>query len=537
MGRKVRYVGIAVIVLLLVLISLPFLINANEFRPMLESQLSQALGRPVKVGDLKLSPLSGGVVAADLSIADDPAFSHAPFVSARSMRIGVEIWPFISARKLNVTQITIEGPQIALLQSRAGLWNFSKLGTSPSQTPSAPSGGKLDLSVKLVKISGGRVSLGQAGGTSKPIALENVNIELQNFSPTSVMPFSFTASVAGGGDVKVKGKAGPINQTDTVLTPVEVTLNVSKLDLAGSQLMAPASGIAGLVSLDGSAGSNGQSLQVNGRLRAEKVKLVRNGSPAGRPVEFDFTAAYDLGKRSGVLSHGDIHIGAAQAALTGTFAMRGESTVLNMNFNGPNMPVPELEAMLPAMDIVLPKGSSLQGGSAEARLNVQGPTDRIVSSGAIGLRNTRLAGFNMGSAMSTVARFAGIQAGSNTEIQSFSTNVRMGPEGTTADNIQLIVPALGSMTGAGTISASHALNFTMRATVQVAGGVMSMIGQSGGTTVPFFIQGTSSDPVFRPDVKGLAAANSKGLERMGIDAAKKSGGGVLGGFLDGLKRK
>ncbi len=521
MGRTARYVGIAVIVLLLVLLSLPFLINANEFRPMLESQLSQALGRPVKVGDLKLSLLSGGVAAADLSIADDPAFSQAPFVSAKSMRIGVELWPFISARKLNVTEIKIEGPQIALLQNRAGVWNFSKLGANQAQTPSAPSSGKLDLSVKQVTISGGRVSLGQAGGNSKPMALENVNIELQNFSPASIMPFSLTASVAGGGEVKIKGKAGPINQTDTVLTPVEVTLNVSKLDLSGSQLTTPASGMAGLVSLDGSVGSNGQSLHVKGR---------------GRPVEFDFIAAYDLRNRSGALSHGDIHIGAAQAALTGTFAIRGESAVLNMNFDGPNMPVSELEAMLPALDIVLPKGSSLQGGSTGAKLAVQGPTDRLVVNGTIGLRNTRLAGFNLGSAMSTVAKFAGIQAGSNTDIQSFSTNMRMAPEGMTAESIQLIVPALGSMTGAGTISASHALNFTMRATVQIAGGVMSMIGQSGGTTVPFFIQGTSSNPVFRPDVRGIAAANSNALERMGIDAAKKRSG-ILGGFLDGLKKK
>jgi hypothetical protein len=320
------------------------------------------------------------------------------------------------------------------------------------------------------------------------------------------------------------------------LTPVEVTLNVSNLDLAGSHLTAPGSGIAGLVSLDGNAGSNGQSLQVKGRLKAEKIKLVRGGSPAGRPVEFDFTTAYDLGNRSGALSRGDVHIGSAQASLTGTFAIRGESAVLNMNFYGPTMPVSELEAMLPAVDIVLPKGSSLQGGSAGARLNVQGPTDRMVASGAIGLRNTRLAGFNMGSAMSTVAKFAGIQAGSNTDIQTFSTNIRMAPEGMNADNIQLIVPALGSMTGAGTISASHALNFTMRATVQIAGGVMSVIGQSGGTTVPFFIQGTSSDPVFRPDVKGMAAASSKKVEQMGIDAVKKQSG-ILGGFLDGLKKK
>jgi AsmA protein len=277
-------------------------------------------------------------------------------------------------------------------------------------------------------------------------------------------------------------------------------------------------------------------LQVKARLKAEKVKLVRNGSPAGRPVEFDFAAAYDLGNRSGALSHGDIHIGAAQATLTGTFAMRGESTVLNMNFYGPNMPVSELEAMLPAMDIVLPKGSSLQGGAAGARLAVQGPTDRLVASGTIGLRNTRLAGFNMGSAMSTVAKFAGIQAGSNTDIQTFSTNIRMAPEGVTADSIQLVVPALGSMTGAGTISASHAMNFTMRATLKVVGGMMAMVGQGGATTVPFFIQGTSSDPVFRPDVKGLAAANSGRMQQMGIDAAKKASG-VFGGLLDGLKKK
>ena len=539
MKRIARLVGIAVAVLLLVLISLAFLIDANQFRPTLESQLGMALGRPVKVGDLKLSILSGGVAAADLFIADDPAFSQAPFVSAKSMKIGVDLWQYISARKLNVTELTIERPQIALLQNPAGVWNFSRLGANVSSKPSpqsAASGGKLDLSVNLVKISGGRLSMGQANSKSKPMALENVDIELRNFSPTSIMPFSLTARVAGGGEVKIKGKAGPINQADTVLTPVEVSLHVAQLDLAGSGLTGPASGIAGLVSLDGSAGSDSKSLQVKGRIKAEKVKVVRGGSPGGRPVEFDFVAGYDLGTRSGTLSRGDIHIGSAQATLTGTFAMRGESTVLNMNFNGPSMAVSELEAMLPAVDIELPRGSSLQGGSASVRLAVQGPTDRLVSNGALGLHNTRLAGFSMGSAMSTVAKLAGIQAGQNTDIQSFTTNVRMAPEGMTADSIQLVVPSLGTLTGAGTIGASHALNFTMRATVQVAGGVMAMIGQSGGATVPFFIQGTSSNPVFRPDVKGLAAANSNKLQQMGIDAAKGRGG-VLGGILDGLKRK
>jgi AsmA protein len=57
-----------------------FLVDPNHFRPMLETELTRALGREVKLGDLKLSILSGSVTANDLSIADDPAFSRKPFV-------------------------------------------------------------------------------------------------------------------------------------------------------------------------------------------------------------------------------------------------------------------------------------------------------------------------------------------------------------------------------------------------------------------------------------------------------------------------
>jgi hypothetical protein len=92
------------------------------------------------------------------------------------------------------------------------------------------------------------------------------------------------------------------------------------------------------------------------------------------------------------------------------------------------------------------------------------------------------------------------------------------------------------LTGAGTIDASHALNFAMRATLQAAAGVLSVIGQGGGTAVPFFIHGTSSNPVFRPDVRGIASENAKTLERVGTDAAKKASG-IFGNLLDGIKRK
>src|SRR5579863_9347217 len=106
MKRIAKLLGIVIVLLIAVAVALPFLIDANRFRPLLQTKLSDALGRDVTLGSLQLSILSGGVTANDLSIADDPAFSKTPFVRAKSLAIGVDVMPLIFSRKLNVTGIT-----------------------------------------------------------------------------------------------------------------------------------------------------------------------------------------------------------------------------------------------------------------------------------------------------------------------------------------------------------------------------------------------------------------------------------------------
>ncbi|HSP05938.1 MAG TPA: hypothetical protein VLR94_02115, partial [Acidobacteriota bacterium] len=80
---------------------------------------------------------------------------------------------------------------------------------------------------------------------------------------------------------------------------------------------------------------------------------------------------------------------------------------------------------------------------------------------------------------------------------NFSSDVKMSPAGTEANNINLTVPAIGVLTGAGTVSPSNDLAFKMRADV-------------GGTAIPFGITGTSSNPKFTPDVKGIAGGLLQG---------------------------
>src|SRR5579871_2355810 len=131
MGRKILYiVGGVIALLVLVALILPFVINANQFRPQIESAADAALNRKVSIGNIALSILSGGVAVQDISVSDDPAFGTAPFLAAKSVNVSVELMPLIFSRALHVTGLTINEPQVNLLRSSSGTWNFSTLGAT-----------------------------------------------------------------------------------------------------------------------------------------------------------------------------------------------------------------------------------------------------------------------------------------------------------------------------------------------------------------------------------------------------------------------
>ncbi len=135
MNKKILKIAAIVIAALFVLaIALPLFINVNRFRPEIESNISAALGRNVTLGDLSLSILSGSVEANQLAIADDPKFSNTPFIQAKSLKVGVELMPLIFSKQINVTHLILEKPQIALLRTRDGVWNFSSLGAHAGDT-------------------------------------------------------------------------------------------------------------------------------------------------------------------------------------------------------------------------------------------------------------------------------------------------------------------------------------------------------------------------------------------------------------------
>jgi AsmA protein len=324
-----------------------------------------------------------------------------------------------------------------------------------------------------------------------------------------------SADLPGGGTLKLDGNAGPINPSDAALTPLEAKLVIKRLDLAASGFVDPGTGIAGLADLDGTLVSDGKAAHVSGTLKADKLKLAEKGTPASKPVELKYALDHTMQSQSGTLTQGDIAMGKAVAHLTGNYRSQGESTMLNMKLVGQSMPVDELQAMLPSVGVILPSGSALRGGTLSLDLGISGPADRLVVTGPVRLADTRLAGFDLGSKLSAISALSGkAPSGNDTSIQNLSTSLRAAPEGIRTDNINLNIPALGEVTGSGTISPGGALNFRMNANLSggAVTGVAQMAGLGGqGGSIPFLIQGTTSNPSFVPDVQGMASGALKGI--------------------------
>ena len=494
MSRSLKIIAIVVGVLIVLVLVAPFLIPVNQFRPTIEQKASAALGRKVEVGNLSLSLFSGALEADNLSIADDPKFSNSPFLTAKSVKVGVELMPLIFSKTLNVTNVTIDSPQVSLIRNAGGDWNYSSFGASaaksqtqappPAAKPSTPapassSSSGEEFSVQKLELKNGRITVGSTA-SQKRSTYDNVSVVASNVSLTSKFPVTVTADLPGGGNFKVDGTAGPVNQTNSVLTPLSAKLTVDSLNMASTGFLDPSAGLGGIIDLNATMESQNGVAETKGSAKLSKALLIAGGSPSSEPVTIDFQTKYDLVKNTGVLDPSTLKIGSAVMNLSGAYEVPAEATILHVKVNGQNMPAKDLEAFLPALGVNMPKGASLQAGTLSTDLSLSGPTNKLVTTGTVGLFNAKLAGFDLGSKLSAISSLTGVKSGKDLEIQKMTSNVRMAPEGIQATNFDAVVPAVGTLVGGGTINSKNALDFKMAATLtDVLGEAGSPVGSTG----------------------------------------------------------
>ena len=388
----------AVVLLLLAVLLVPLFVNANTFRPTLETQLSAALGRKVTLGNLSFSVLSGSLVADNISIADDPAFSSKPFLQARSLHIGVEVAPLLFHRQLLVTSFVADSPSINLVHNPHGVWNFSNIGsTAGSRTPqnTQQESALPNFTVGQMKVENGTAVVSDVPSTGPPFTYSKLNLSVQQFSFAKAFPFVLSAALPGGGELDVKGNAGPVNEKDAAETPLGANISVKHLDPVAASVVQKSQGISMLADIAAQVTSDGQTLTSNGTVHATQLQLVAGGSPAPTPVDISYTLNHNLESRSGQINDLGIRTGAVTVHVNGTYEMKSPQTTLALHLGAPNLPIDQVEALLPAFGVRLPSGSRLQGGTLTANLSINGPATAPTISGPVEVDNTRLTGFDL----------------------------------------------------------------------------------------------------------------------------------------------
>jgi AsmA protein len=540
--KSVKIAGAIIVLLIVVIVIVPLFINADTFRPTIEQKISAAIGRPVTMGHLSFSLLSGSLVADNVSIVDDPAFSSAPFFQAKSMHIGVSTAALLFTRQLHILSFTADAPQIQLIQKPDGTWNYASLGAGNNETSSTQTSSTSDLSIGELKIKNGSVDVSSIPATRKPFVYDHVNVTVKDLSFTTPMPFELTADLPASGTVKLSGTAGPVGQPNAMNTPLHATVEVKHFDPVASGVIAPSDGISTVADLNAKIDSDGKTMTTTGKLTATNLKLSPQGSPAPQPVDADLSMNGNVASRNGQITDLAIHTGNVAAHINGTYQMTGDSVTLNLHLSAPGLPVDDLEHLLPAVGIRLPSGSSLHGGTLTAKLDITGTPATLRIAGLVEIDNTHMAGFALASKIEGLTGSAGSSAGNATDIRKFSANVVNTPQSTQFSQIDCDVPSLGTATGNGTVAASGALDFQLNAKLSggVGGAVNTAMSSMGGIAgnflhtastngVPVSVTGTTSSPSIHVNMGSMLKQNVSGSGNNGSrnnSTATKSG--ILG---------
>ncbi len=512
---------------------------------------------PVNPRDASLTPFSAHIELKHL----DPL--AAGFVDATA-GVGGTIDSIVAdalwnGQQLRVTDLTIDTPRLTLTS-----------GTSPAKpsTPQAAGNSMLsNFALDKVEVKNGAIATAQPGKQPAGFTYQQIHASLTNFSIKGSAPFTLTAQLPAGGSVDASGHAGPFNPQTTSATPFDAQISMKHIDLASSGLLAPEANIGGIANLNAKAVSNGQTVNTTGTAHVDGIRLAKDGSPSSIPVNATFNLSQNTAASAGTIQSAAVNVGNIPINITGTYQTSGPATALNLKVNTQSASIDQLQAFVPALGVHLPTGSRLQGGTLSATLAVTGSSANPVISGPVALDNTQLSGFDLGSKLSALSAFTGggSRTGSATAIKSLRMNIRVAGGDIRTDNVALVMPALGSATGNGTVSAAGALSYQMVLKLTALGGggssaanssaggiagqLMGMIPSGAGSSagiggitsgalkngIPIAIGGTTSNPTFTPDVASLATSGvTQGLlngKKQQTPTQTDPLSNALGGFL------
>ncbi|HEU5335573.1 MAG TPA: AsmA family protein [Terriglobales bacterium] len=417
--RKVLIVIVIIIgVVVGILLIAPVFINVNQYRPQIQAELQQKLGRKVTLGDMHLRLLTPRVRVDDVVVSEDPRFATGhPFAQAQELDVAIALFPLIS-RKIEVKSLTLQHPDVELVRDAQGVWNFSTIGkpasaagqpSAPPQPAPAPAGkpsqnaGPIEL--KNLHINDGQVAITDYQKHQPRAVYNHIDLSLSNFAPAKPFSVSATLHLPGPGTqvVSLDGTGGPINNSNMAATPFNGTLKLRDVALSAAQkfLNTPAlKGTDASISGDMQIKNQAGSVASQGSLKLENP--VIHGVALGYPITADYNLSDDLTRDVLNISKGALQLGSTPLSLTGTMDMKPTPAQVNVQLKAADVSLGEVARLASAMGVAFAPGMNING-RLNADVHAQGSTQKPALNGTISARNLNISGKGLPQAVSVPA--------------------------------------------------------------------------------------------------------------------------------------
>ncbi|MCC6537539.1 MAG: AsmA family protein [Bryobacterales bacterium] len=354
MRRLATLVGAAVALIAVVALALPLLVDAERFRPQVEAQLRQSLGRKVELGKLSFRVLpSVAVRAAGLTVGEDAAYaSGRPFLKAESLDVRVPLLPILTGREWTVSALVVSGAEVELIR-RGGKWNFASLGGSSKDQQGG--GARLD-ELRLTNLRVARTEEQEAR-----IEYPSADITVRGIAPGAPVDFTIDAPV-----LNASGRASAKGDVERATVQLRA-LPAAWLDI----------GVDGEIS--GDAEWDGKA--------AKGALALRNGR-RGQAAFGEVAAKFAMSPER--LDALDVSVGKLTAHAAGRLPSAADGP-LDLQVDVARAPIGELLRLGAAFGQGLPKGMQADG-FLEAKLQVQGARNAPRLTGRIAASALNLSG-------------------------------------------------------------------------------------------------------------------------------------------------
>jgi AsmA protein len=396
--------------------------NVNRYRPTIQSELQNRLGRPVTLGEMHLGVFPPRFRVQNLAIADDSRFSpDAPFVKAQELDVSVKLLPLIH-KQVEINSLSLERPSVNLIKNQSGVWNFASLGHSeqttngqpaestqagsqarpsseptPSQKPadgqSAPSA-QQQFSVGELTIQDGQISLLDQAKSKTPSLYDHIDVTLKNFAPHQ--PFTIDAAVhmvgAGAQEVRLQGEGGPLVQEEPMKTSFHGDLDINHVGVADLSkfLNSPAlNGTDGILTGKTKISSDSGKLTAQGETNVQNAKV--HGMELGYPISAQYDVTDDLAVDMISIRNFALKLGSTPLEMSGTVNAKPTPAQVDLNVRATNVSIAEAAKLAAASGVALSQGTVVTGN---VNINVQarGAADKPALNGTITASNVQATG-------------------------------------------------------------------------------------------------------------------------------------------------